>query len=278
MDKMTPMKRFSSNIQEMRENLKSHFKKITLNKSEPKYNRRDYTMTKGVDSDFILIFSEPRKEISFALAFDYVGLDAKEQKVTASIKKGKSNDEIELSQTMLLPEFKEKLNEFNKSFKEVFTTENTTMQLTPVSITNKFSEIFLEKKLDLEKELQQKQESLNKIFETISKELKIPEARKAKSLAIENLTKAQEEVKKQITQSEDFKILMDLKKQVNDLERKLSTKTASLETSMKVKELKKASDNATEILIIKEYELEKKVTSEILKMPKLIQKKLNPKF
>ena len=275
---MTPMKRFSGNIQEMRENLKTHFKEISLNKSEPKYNRKDYTTSKGVDSDFILIFSEPRKDISFALAFDYIGLDAKEQNVTASIKKGKTNTEIESSQVMLLPEFKEKINEFNKIFKEIFTTVNTTMQLNPVSIMNKFSEIFLEKKLDLEKELHQKQEDLNELIETVSKELKIPETRKAKKLAIENLAKAQEEVKKQITQSEDFKTLMDLKKQVHDLEKKINTKTASLETSLKVRDLKKESDNTNESLIIKEYELEKKVASELSKMPKIIQKKLKPKF
>lgn len=279
MEKMTPMKRYSGSMQEMRENLKSHFNEIILHKSEPKYNRADYTTTKGVESDFIIIFSEPKQEVSLALTFDYIDLEDKDHRVTASIKKWKNNNKMEVSQAMPLPEFKEKLNQFNKSFKEIFKTQTTSkMQLNSASIVNKFSEFFLERKLDWEKELNEKQEKLNQLHQTISAELKIPETRKIKILAIENLNKAQEQVKKEITESEDFKNLLLIKKQVVDLEMKLSTITTNLGILLKVKELKRMSDIATENLIVKEYELEKKVALELNKIPKFIQKKSTTKF
>jgi len=38
-------------------------------------------MTKGVDSDYILIFKDKYSESSFALVFEYIGLPAEKQRV-----------------------------------------------------------------------------------------------------------------------------------------------------------------------------------------------------
>lgn len=65
---MTPMKRYSTGITILKNNLNSITFKKELTKTASKSNHEG-GMTKGVDSDYILIFKDKYSESSFALVF-----------------------------------------------------------------------------------------------------------------------------------------------------------------------------------------------------------------
>lgn len=272
---MTPMKRFSGNIQELRKNLARHFNELSLNKSSPKYNHHagESTYSLGVESDFILIFSDPKKSISFALTFTYIDRPIEEQKISGSIKKSKSNDDIQTSQDMTLAEFKIKINQFNKWF-ETDGVKGSELNKSSVVIIEKFTEIFLDKKLDLNKELKTKQQQLDEFIATKSKELKISELTDINIKTAYNFSKAQNTIKNEIEAMPEHKELEALNISVNKLKQVISDKKTQLEKAHKIKDLKFSFDGSEKDLRNAKYNLEFSVQAELNKTSKVISKKL----
>lgn len=271
---LTPIKRYQSLFQELREQTAQFFRETGLNKVEPKHNRYawrdggpDYT--KGVENDFIMIFSDPKKQLSFAFSFNYEDMDLPDQKVMASIKKGKENDSIESSPWMSLTDFKSMLSSFNKNLKTL-----PVSQFNTIGIIECFSQHFLEKKLDLNNEIKKQQEHLNELIENKSQELKIPDLKKKAENAKQRFESVNNTINEEIENSDDFKKMQLLEKEISLLKTKIEQQRFELQSKLKFKELK--MDNEKKQYSLKEAQaiLEHEVHKEIKKSPKMVAKKL----
>ena len=276
---MTPMKRYSTNMQELRRQLKPFFNELTLNKSEPKYHyaRGESNYSAGVENDFILIFSEKTKNVSFALSFTYIGLDVTQQTVQASVKNGKSNDDIVSSESMTLDEFKNKLNSFNKWLDEN-NAKHSKATRPPLSIIDQFADTFIDKKLDIKKEVEKKEKEIADFIKEKAKDLNVPHLTEKSLKANHSFDNANTLIKNQIESSSEFKELQAIEKRAKELRKIIDKNQSQLEKSMDIEGLLDKKQDADRNLRQAKYSLESSVENELKKTNRVIAKKVKPKY
>lgn len=103
----TPMKKLSHNLRLLRQQLSNTFDVLELTETQTHSYRYEYT--KGVKSDYILIFtSKSNKEINFAFAFNYKGELESDYTIDITIKEKDGN--IKTINKFSYIKFKEVLN------------------------------------------------------------------------------------------------------------------------------------------------------------------------
>lgn len=276
---MTPMKRYSINMQELRSHLKPFFSELTLNKSKPKnyYAGGVSSDNAGVESDFILIFSDKTKNVSFALSFTYIDLDVSQQTVQASVKSSKSNDDIESSESMTLDEFKVKINSFNKWLVENNVKHSKTTR-PPLDIIDKFADVFMDKKLDVKKEVEKKEKEIADFIIEKSKDLNVAHLTEKSMKANHSFDNVNTLIKTQIESSPEFKELQTIEKRAKELRKIIDKSETKLQKDMDVEGLLYKKQDAATILRQARYSLESCVQDELKKSSKVIAKKVKPKY
>lgn len=266
-DDITPMKRYRTILDEFRSYIKYDFEEITLNKSSPKFDfvRGESYEKKGVKNDFILIFKSPFKHVSFALSFQYIELPKEQQKVQASIKRGKDNETIEFSIPMSLNEFKDKLLDFNIwALNE--SSNSKSKKLSSNEIIDNFSLLFLSKKLDLQKELKQKEADLIAFSNEKSKELNLSAIEKEYHASKKSLDDAYNTIKSNLELSSEFKELTLIEKRVELLKKTLNAKEKQLHKNLNINMLTQQYDDIKEKREFIELTLKQAVEKEEEKM------------
>lgn len=241
---MTPMKRLSSGINEFRLHTKDYFKEVNLNKSAPKYNLQAWVQekdiySKGVVSDFLMLFNANIIDQSFAIAFTYIGLPVEEHKVEVTIKKGESNKSIVSSGELSIEEFKAKLNKMNKEFQE-----KSYINRDEVSILEKVSKIFLNKNYDLKNEIKRVTKDMNHLVEEKRKEYDINNLEIKVVNTISNYDSAEKKANKAIERSNEKKEVEALEILLAEAKKKLNLKTTEIEIKYQLKELKLEKNKA----------------------------------
>ncbi len=263
---ITPMKRFSSNLTELKNILDKDFKVIELNKSSPKYNRYADSWTKmgekrGVDSDYILIFQEKNTKISFAFVFTFLNLLPQDHYVLGSIKPQGTNISIENSLPM-------SLNDFNNNLKKFISFLNTNNQILPAQVLNEFSNIFLEFKIDLDAEVKKIEENVELIKKQIKDETNWQEKVINRDKKEKELKKILRSIDEEINDSEDQKELKKLTLRMKELQKIISNKKDELLSKNKVAKKEKE-------LIIANQEIRKIEASISMKVEESFKKE-NP--
>lgn len=248
---LTPMKRYNTNMQEFKSLLAYHrFVETTLNKSSAKSNwhQGDYTVTKGVESDFILIFqSKEANHNSLALSFDFLGLPLEEQTVRASIKKNDNTNTIIMSEPMTLKDFKTNINAFNNWSEKNKNVDSFT-------IFNQFSNLFLGQELDMKKEVNQQLKEKQDIVAKVSETFKIPELEQAAQVAQDKLDAAYKKMEVTIQKTPEYKRLKELKAEMDNLTTIISKKEDTMRKELKTPELaKEAHETGEDLRVAKLY-------------------------
>lgn len=104
---ITPMKKLSYNLRLLRQQLSNNFDVLELTETQSHSYRYEYT--KGVKSDYILIFtSKSNKEVNFAFTFNYKGELESDYTIDVTIKEKDGN--IKTINKFSYVKFKEVLN------------------------------------------------------------------------------------------------------------------------------------------------------------------------
>ena len=168
-DKLTPMKRLSNQMKDFRANMLPMFREVILNKVESKFNKYDFynpLYTKGVKNDFVIFFKSKTSDISLGFTFNYIDLPIEKQTVYATFNTTSDNKTMLTSSIFSINDFKIKLNQFNQL------TKNND-RLFFEDIIEYFSQVFLQSKININKELKERQEYLNALSITKYEELKL---------------------------------------------------------------------------------------------------------
>ena len=191
---MTPMKRYSTGLQNLKMHLNSISRKTELNKSASK---RDYDgdYSKGVKSDYILIFKDIHSETSFALVFEYMDLPTDKQRVVGNIKT--DDNSIKSSYTMTLEDFKSNLNALNKDL-NISITKGKFDFPEAVSLISKH---MLKEVIDFKNDLKKANSTVSRFLTSKLKELDRDGYEEVISNAEKTLDKAQRAVAKKIADS-----------------------------------------------------------------------------
>jgi Ulp1 family protease len=274
---MTPMKRLSGGLVQLRDLVSPYCKELTLNKAAPAYNphggEHGYGgYSKGVESDFILIFKSKMNNISFALAFNYIDVPVEKQTVAASIKKGESNDDIISSTPMSLDAFKEKLNRFNKNFRGH--EDNASLS----DIVNKFSEILLEEKLDLANEIKKADKKLSEIVHDANKKHNVPKLNNSLEMASSDLENAQNLIRLKINEMPESEEIKKLEAQLAALRATVSKREKKLKKDLQLDKLEENQRKARHALSTATSKVDQEVNQELRTLPGMIANKLKPKM
>lgn len=272
---ITPMKRLSTGINQFRNQVKSYFNEVNLNKSAPKYNPHawrdgDSSYSKGVENDFIMIFSARGIEPSFAISFTYINLPVEQQKVEVTIKKGKDNKSIVTSGEMTLEDFRLKLNEINKAFQEKSYLKNRD----ETSILEKVSEVFLSQTYDLKGEIKQATKDIKKLRETKRKEYNIENLESNVIETTNAYDSAEKKAKRAITNSAEKEVVVNLEKQLLEAKNKLAEKVEQIENKYQLKELNEEKLKAKTELVQATNQMNKEVDAQIDKLPGIVSRRL----
>lgn len=272
---ITPMKRLSTGINQFRNQVKSYFNEVNLNKSAPKYNPHawrdgDSSYSKGVENDFIMIFSARGIEPSFAISFTYINLPVEQQKVEVTIKKGKNNDSIVTSGEMTLEDFRVKLNEINKAFQEKSYLKNRD----ETSILEKVSEVFLSQTYDLKGEIKQATKEIKKLRETKRKEYNIENLETNVIDTTNAYDSAEKKAKRAISNSSEKEAVAILEKQLLEAKNKLAEKTKQIENKYQLNELNEEKFKAKAELVQATNQMNREVDAQIDKLPGIVTRRL----
>lgn len=272
---ITPMKRLSTGINQFRNQVKSYFNEVNLNKSAPKYNPHawrdgDSSYSKGVENDFIMIFSARGIEPSFAISFTYINLPVEQQKVEVTIKKGKNNDSIVTSGEMTLEDFRVKLNEINKAFQEKSYLKNRD----ETSILEKVSEVFLSQTYDLKGEIKQATKEIKKLRETKRKEYNIENLETNVIDTTNAYDSAEKKAKRAISNSSEKEAVAILEKQLLEAKNKLAEKTKQIENKYQLNELNEEKFKAKAELVQATNQMNREVDAQIDKLPGIVSRRL----
>lgn len=235
MKKITPMKKLSPIMDEIKSQLQSQFDIITLNKTRAKYNPINYQYSKGVDSNFIIIFRfkalhKLKENLSFAFSFDYKNREENKEIIQVSIKYGQENNNIYSSSEMDFTTFKDVLKKFNK--------ELNNMEKIHMNVIDKVKEVF-------HIEPHTKQKEIQDFLNNLQNELK----EKKKELQLENLEKELQEsqkeyvncfsiVEKEIQESEEQKNIIRLEKELMIAQKNLEILKEKIAKKYNIKEIK----------------------------------------
>ncbi len=273
---MTPMKRLSTGINQFRNQVSPFFKEKSLNKSAPKYNPTAWrdgesnSYSKGVENDFIMIFSTKAIDPSFAISFTYIGLEVEAQRVEVSIKKGKDNSSIVTSGELTVEEFRLKLNEINKAFQEKSYLKNRD----ETSVLEKVSEIFLSQTYDLKGEIKTATKNINKLREQKRKEYDIDTLESNVVNTTNAYDSAEKKSKRAIANSNEKSAVDHLEQLLAEAKLKLKDKVEQVETKYQIKELAKAKQDAKVQLIQSSNEMNNEVQTQIDKLPGIVGRRL----
>lgn len=258
MKKITPMKKLSPIMDEIKSQLQYQFDIITLNKTKAKYNPIDYQYSKGVDSDFIIIFRfkalhKLKENLSFAFSFDYKNREENKEIMQVTIKYGQENNKIYPSSELDFTTFKDELKKFNKELKD--------MEKININVIDKVKEIF-------HIEPQKKQKEIQDFLNNLQNKLK----EKKKELQLENLEKELQEsqkdyvncftiIEKEIKESEEQKNIVRLEKELIIAQKNLEILKEKIAKKYNIKEIKenfKRKDKKVEEVkkILQNYEEE----------------------
>lgn len=271
---MTPMKRLSSGINEFRLHTKAYFKEVNLNKSAPKYNPQAWiqetdSYSKGVVSDFLMMFNANIIDQSFAIAFTYIGLPVEEHKIEVTIKKGESNKSIVSSGELSIEEFKAKLNKMNKEFQE-----KSYINRDEVSILEKVSKIFLNKNYDLKSEIKRVTKDMNQLIEEKRKEYDIDNLEINVVTSISNYDSAEKKANKAIERSNEKKEVEELEILLAEAKNKLNLKTTEIEIKYQLNEFKLEKNKAKTEFMDSSETMNKEIEKEKDKFKNVLGKKL----
>lgn len=273
---MTPMKRLSTGINQFRNQVSPFFKEKSLNKSAPKYNPTAWrdgesnSYSKGVENDFIMIFSTKAIDPSFAISFTYIGLEVEAQRVEVSIKKGKDNSSIVTSGELTVEEFRLKLNEINKAFQE----KSYLKSRDETSVLEKVSEIFLSQTYDLKGEIKTATKNINKLREQKRKEYDIDTLESNVVNTTNAYDSAEKKAKRAIANSNEKSAVDHLEQLLAEAKLKLKDKVEQVETKYQIKELAKAKQDAKVQLIESSNEMNNEVQTQIDKLPGIVGRRL----
>ena len=266
---MTPMKKFSTGLTELKDTSRPYFKEVTLNRAAPGYSRySEDGYTKGVEHDFVLIMASHDKEISFGLSFDYVDRPSTAQIVIASIKKGQNNTGIVSSMPMLLDVFKNRLNDLNKYFRTY------PAKASQVSILEKFAEVFLEEKLDLNKEIREADKKLSLLVQEKEAQYKVIDLKNAYDMTESDLTNTRKMIKSKLASTPEAQELKELEARVAALKSIVIKKEKTLQKEYHLKDHENNNYEARAKYLLANDKAVKAVQEELKKLPTIVSKHL----
>lgn len=264
---MTPMKRYSGGLTSLKNNLSSITYATELNKSSPKYNSHT-GRTKGVDSDYILIFKDKHSDASFALVFEYMGLTAEDQRVVGSVKMS-NEDAIKNSFNMTLEEFKTSLNALNKDL-EVARRKNMDF---PEALAL-FSRHMLKEVIDLASDLKTANSTISKFLTQKMKEVEDEGFEEKIVTAEKALARAEKAVKKKIEESPLTKERESLLARLAQVDQELKDEKKRLVEKADIAGKKQAVTDSKNALASKRSEIDRDVDLQLEKFPVAVRKRI----
>ena len=265
MKEITPMKRFSAQLDTLKSTIAPYFRSYSLNKSRGHYNPLSYTYSKGVESDFLLIFESLKSDASFAFRFNYIDLDVESQTIETSIKR--EEDDIISVPALPLSEFKERLKLFVK------TVENTP-RLVEKNVWDTLCATFDIQPKDINKVVSQAQTTYTENIKERKKSLNIPALEKTALVARNALDSAEDKLNAALIKSDEQKLVAELEAKLKRARALLEGKKKSLKNELDIPKLtlhanttQKAVDNA-------QYELEQYEKQQRNALPKHVSKRL----
>ena len=213
MKKITPMKKLAPILDDIKLQLQNSFDIITLNKSKPKYNPIEFQYSKGVESDFIIIFSyKPLKKLkdnlSFAFSFDYQERDENNEVIQVTIKYGKEKKDIFSSPELDFLTFKNQLKILNKELK---TMNDTNVHMV---VIEKIKTIFNIHTETHDKQLMDFWKNLQNELSLKRKELGLEELEKNLDISKNEYLSCLKKIAQEIEQSEEQKKVKELEKEL----------------------------------------------------------------
>lgn len=271
---MTPMKRYKTTIDNFRDIVRNvdGVREINLNKSESKnipwpFQQNGKSESKGVESDFIMFFkkSSDSNDVSFGLAFNYIGLPTEEHNVTATIKNATAKGGIVASVPMKIEEFKDKMKIFIKTMNLELENKNKKPEF--LKVMEKFSEIFLDNTLNIKNELKERDISITNFLNTASDKLKISEIEKIHIDAAKNLLKHEANVKERVANLEEQTERTQLLERVKELDFIIASKTLAIKKDEQINERKKLVNDTENKLTTQKVKLAGMLDEEIKDLP-----------
>lgn len=269
MNKMTPMSRLSSQFKEFKKNTKDIFEHLVLNRASSHYNPLDYSRSKGVESDFTLIFKDKTSDISFAFVFNY--LTQEEPIISANLKKGKQNKDIEGSIDFNFEQFRSRLNSINKWLQQC---KDEKIFFGPVEVINKFSEVFLDQKADIAQDIKKLQEHMNSFIDEKRAELQIDDLAKTMQNTKNDFLTAKNHHDLEILQSPEYVAVQKLQAQLKIANEALEIKKKSTAKKYNMDKLKDEANKAQDRHRYVESEIDREIKQELNKRPRSYSKKI----
>jgi hypothetical protein len=266
MKDLTPMKRYKTILDNFRSHVSLCADIYSLNKAESKsipypFVRGDKYETKGVENDFVLIFSSKEtKGLSFALSFTYIGKEKEQQTVRGSVKFGDEHDQTRYGQDVSIEQFKLNLSNLNKQLDALKIYEYN-------EIISTFSEVFLNTPFSLAADLDIASEDMNQLVNAKKVELALKDSEQTLKVASKSLQLAQATVLKEIMNSEAYQEREKIMARLEELDNMLTKKKTILEQEQEIKEKKKIEKQASDVFQNKKEELKIFVNDELLKYP-----------
>lgn len=266
---MTPMTRLNNGLTKLKNSLIPVFKEYTLNKSSPKSYYEggwDSKRTKGVETDFISIMQSSKgniADVSFAFSFTFLNLPEKEHTVQVSVKRDETNESIITSPHMSVDEFKEKLNEFNREFKNCEITSTNPQHQIVKFVIKTFGVVEPELSLSAK-------EGKKKFFDFVEEktnELNIAPLREEVEKAEKKLSKAYKAVEKDIKETGLREKIAQLEEQLKQSYKELENKKEEFSKTHQVTELRYHEKEAKQNLNKMESKLLREIENALKKIP-----------
>jgi len=225
---MTPMKKLKGQFSELNEFLSPFFSQFILNESRPKeipypFQRSHHqnSVSKGVKEDHLRIYKDLNSDSSIAFIFDYKGKDEEDWRFYTSIKATNNNDSIIYSQPLNYNQFKKELNSFLSDLREEYRSKKN--KINNEFIFNKICSIFIKESLDFKLEQEKAEKKITE--HTLPIFNKIQENTIQLNYNRDHIIKIKDSIRASITRSADYKRLIQLKKEVEELTLKIHDKT-----------------------------------------------------
>lgn len=272
---MTPMQRYKTAINTFRENIAGHVgRELTLNKSESKslpwmaQTRTGKSETKGVESDFIIIFRDKSNyDFSFALTFTYIDKPENEQTVAGTIKYGDDEKEFRNGKPLKMEEFRVALNELNKVLAN---QKNKSFD----SILNSFAQAFLKEEFSLKSEVDRAAKDITSFLKEKNKELNVDEAYETAEKAKKAREKAESTIQKELQASDAYIEREKLLERIKVLDRLLQGKETLLKKENKLSEKQADERNANKALNDKKSQLTNDTEKKLEEYPKSVRNRV----
>lgn len=248
MNKMTPMKRYSHGINQLKNYFqKAGFREKTLNSAKSQYDPYGGEhgfggYSKGVVNDFTLLMNY-NNQYSIGLVFNYKNEPVQvEATFCPMISKPRDygymadNKNLESSAVFTPEEFSQRLNQLNKTIKI------TSNRPKPETLIQLFKEAFEVDKVDIKQKIEQADKKIQNFLKNYESDLNDKEKIVDKKEA--SLKRAKKKVEKDYKESEEYKELEEIRKRERELLVALQSKKETLKEKYKVDEKQKEYDKA----------------------------------